>query len=223
MKYPLTIALISVISQVGLGYFVLIIMVMHKLRPDYDPRSRYISEYAVGKFGLLAKSSFIIDGLSILGIYWCLKVECPFRTQQTIGLTLVAVWGAAMIIMGFFDTDLKEEKLTLYGILHLVASSIGVLASVVGTIFLSFNFICNEETNSMVWLIQALAVTGLILAVLLYWGFIGDLKLKYNIKISGSSLSLHLFIGSIERLLTAISIIWLEIIVNSWIKLKGLV
>lgn len=60
--------LVAMISLLGLTYLVFIIIVMHKVRPDYNPRSRYISEYAVGKYGKLAASSFVIYGLAILGL-----------------------------------------------------------------------------------------------------------------------------------------------------------
>lgn len=54
----LHVELVTRISLLGLGYLVVITIAMHKLRPDYNPLSRYISEYAVGEYGLLAASSF---------------------------------------------------------------------------------------------------------------------------------------------------------------------
>ena len=38
------IELITTISFLGLGYFVVIMIAMHKLRPDYNPVSRYIND-----------------------------------------------------------------------------------------------------------------------------------------------------------------------------------
>ncbi|MDP4128272.1 MAG: DUF998 domain-containing protein, partial [Bacillota bacterium] len=90
MKYQsLNTNFIASISLIGIAYVVVIIVAMHKLRPDYDPRSRYISEYAVGKYGQLASSSFVIFGLAILGIYLCLNTVLSVRVRSSLGLTFV--------------------------------------------------------------------------------------------------------------------------------------
>ena len=116
----------AMISFIGLGYFVVIMILMHKLRPDYNPRSCYISEYAVGKYGRLAASSFVLYGLGILGICLCLHTVLTTRVQSNIGLTLMAIWGVAVIITSFFNTDLKAEQMSLHGTVHTIAANIGV-------------------------------------------------------------------------------------------------
>ena len=215
VKYQyLTIESIAMISSIGLAYFVVIIIAMHKLRPDYHPRSRYISEYAVGEYGQLAASSLVFYGLAILGINLCLHTILPDRAQSNIGLTLIAIWGVSVVITGFFDTDLKAEKMSLHGTVHVIASNTGVAASALGLTFLSFSFTLNDSTQSIAFITQTIAVVAIILAVLLLLGLLGDMALKYHHKVHGLLLSLLKLTGLTERLLLGISVVWLTIIVH---------
>ena len=210
----INIELIAMISFIGLGYFVVIMIAMHKLRPDYNPRSRYISEYAVGKYGQLAASSFVIYGFSILGIYLCLHTVLPVRVQSNIGLTLMAIWGVAVVITGFFNTDLKAEKMSWHGTVHTIAANTGVAASTIALTFLSFTSTLNESTRSIAFVTQLIAVVSIILAVLLFLGLLEDMALKYHDKVNGILLSLHNLTGLTERLLVGISVVWLTIIIH---------
>ncbi|HBP64801.1 MAG TPA: hypothetical protein DD730_11120 [Desulfosporosinus sp.] len=206
---------IALMSLIGLTYFVLIIIAMHKLRSDYNPLSRYISEYAVGKYGQLAASSFVTYGLAILVIYFCLKTVLPVSVKSDMGLTLMAIWGVAVFITGFFNTDLKAEVMSLRGTVHTVATNIGVAASMICFIFLSYSFAYNEGTQSIALVTLIIAIIALILTGLLFLGLLGDFMLKYHYNVSSKILlSLHKLTGLSERLLVGISIVWLIIIVS---------
>ena len=212
----LNVKLIALLALIGLVYFVVIIIVMHRLRPDYNPRSRYISEYAIGKYGPLAASSFVIYGLAILGLYLCLESVLPVIAKSNTGLTLMAIWGVATVITGFFDVDLKDEPMSLHGTVHSIVSEIGVFASVLAFIFLSSNFAHHESTQSMAFVTLMIGIGASILKVLLFLGILGDLALKYNRNVSGTLFTLHNLTGLTERLLLGISVVELMIIVH-WI------
>lgn len=222
MKYQsLNTKSIAIISLIGLVYFVVIIITMHILRPDYNPRSRYISEYAVGKYGQIAASSFVIYGLVILGIYLCLQSILPVKSKSNIGLTLMAIWGVAVVITGFFNVDLKDSKMSLHGTVHSIASDIGLASSAIGLLCLSFEFSLNEYTSSIAFLTQMFAIVASVLVVLLFLGLLGDILLKYNRmhNIPSILLLLHNQTGLTERLLVGISVVWLVIIINFITKL----
>lgn len=213
MKYQyVSINLIAIISLIALAYFVVIIIALHKLRSDYNPLSRYISEYAVGKYGRLAASSFVVNGLAILGINLCLKTVLPVSTSSNIGLTLISIWGVAVVITGLFKTDLKAEKMSLHGTVHTIATNTGVAASIIGFIFLSFSFALNESTQAITYVTQMIAIISFILIVLLFLGLIGDMMLKYHHSVPSILFPLHKLTGVTERLLVGISVVWLIII-----------
>lgn len=210
--------LLAIISLIGLLYFVVITLAMHKLRPDFNPRSRYISEYAIGKYGQLATSSFIVYGLAILEIYLCLKTDLPVKAKSNIGLTLIAIWGVSMVITGFFNVDLKYNQMSLHGTVHSFASCIGIATSMIGSIVLSFNFAHVKSTLSIAFVTQIIAIVASVLVVILFLGLLGDLVLKYHHNVPAILWSLHNLTGFIERLLFGISVVWLVIIANWIIK-----
>jgi|GEM_PF-4053674 hypothetical protein len=88
----------------------------------------------------------------------------------------MAVWGFATIILSLFKVDLKPKKMTLQGSLHLIAFMI---------------------------VTQTLAITASLLVILLVWGFLGDLELKYWSDIPSILRPLHHFTGLIERFIFA--------------------
>lgn len=209
---PPNMKFISMISLIGLAYLVSIVIAMHKLRPDLDARSRYISEYAVGPYGWLAKGSFLAYGVAILGVYLGLQAVLPVRTEFSLGLTLLAISGVTKVIMSFFNTDLKHEKMSLHGSMHTIASSVGVAASAIGSIFLSFKFPLDKSTESISFVTQMVAIVGSILVALLFIGLLGDLAVKYDKNIPRIILRLASLTGISERLLLGISVVWFTVL-----------
>ncbi|WP_461390811.1 DUF998 domain-containing protein [Desulfosporosinus fructosivorans] len=214
----LNIKLIAMFSLIGLFFFMVIIIAMHILRPDYNPRSRYISEYAVGKYGQLAASSFVIYGLAILGIYLCLQTILSTRAHSNTGLAPMAIWGVCIAITGFFNVDLKDKQMSWHGTVHSIASVIGVAASVIGLILFSSIFALNESTQNVAFVTRIIAIVILILAMLLFLGILGDMALKYHHNVPAILLSFHNITGLIERSLIGFSVVWLIIIVNNLIS-----
>jgi hypothetical protein len=47
------------VSSVGTGMFLMILVVLHVVRPDLDPSWRFISEYELGPHGWLMDVAFI--------------------------------------------------------------------------------------------------------------------------------------------------------------------
>ena len=63
----------ATIALVGAAYFVVIIVVLHFLRPDLNPIRRPTSEYALGQYGFLMTSAFFSMSLAsfalVIGLY----------------------------------------------------------------------------------------------------------------------------------------------------------
>jgi len=77
-------ARIASIAIVGISYFLTAVIALHFLRPDYDPVSRFVSEYAVGQYGFLMTSAFF--GLS-LGLWlWLLDFIKEFPSRRDLEL-----------------------------------------------------------------------------------------------------------------------------------------
>lgn len=79
--------------------FLVLLAALHGLEPEYDPARRMISEYAVGRYGVLMQLAFVALGGAVLGLGALLR---PFLPRPSIGLALtgLALFGAAA-----FKTD----------------------------------------------------------------------------------------------------------------------
>jgi hypothetical protein len=206
----LNIKLLTAASLIGLLYNIVIILTMHRLRPDLSPISRYISEYAIGKFRFMAASSIFVYGIAILGI--CLCIISTFSKSDIIntGLIMIAIWGIAKVISSFYKVDLKGSSLTLQGVIHNIAAGIGIITSVVGLIILGNGFIYDPDMYSLAKMTQIVAIMALILSIIFFTGVIGDILDIYNIKSPGIILKLANITGIIERILLVISVVWLS-------------
>lgn len=54
------------LSLIGILYSLIVVGALHFLKPDYYPLTRYVSEYAIGEFGVLAATAFSVYGVSII-------------------------------------------------------------------------------------------------------------------------------------------------------------
>ena len=85
------------LGAMALSIFLLV--VLHFLEPEYDPSWRMLSEYSLGRYGLLMRVVFLLWGSGVIAVAVALSGSaCP----ESLGLVLVATGplGAA-----FVDTD----------------------------------------------------------------------------------------------------------------------
>ena len=56
VRYPVRLStILGSVVVMGVGTVVALYLLLHILRPDYNPLQRFLSEYAVGRFGVLMK------------------------------------------------------------------------------------------------------------------------------------------------------------------------
>jgi hypothetical protein len=78
---------------------IVLVMALHQLEPEFDPSWRMLSEYSLGKYGLIMRIAFVLGGTGVLASGVALWPSAGFLSA---GLPLVALGpiGAA-----FIDTD----------------------------------------------------------------------------------------------------------------------
>src|SRR5436853_397403 len=76
-----------------------LVVALHFLEPEFDPSWRMLSEYSLGRYGVLMRVAFLAMGTAVIAVAVALG-SAPW--PGTIGLVLVAIGpvGAA-----FIDTD----------------------------------------------------------------------------------------------------------------------
>jgi hypothetical protein len=133
-------ARIATLTMVSIAYFIFALVALHFLRPDYNPISRFVSEYAVGPYGLLMTSAFASLSLGSLALVIGLYQGVARSGRSRLGLVLLAIWGVGVLIAGIFPADLQSAPETTTGRLHERASGLAFLSLILATLLLSWRF-----------------------------------------------------------------------------------
>ena len=189
----------STLSLLGLVGFVVPVTALHGLRPELDPVSTFLSEYAIGPYRLLWTGALFALGLGSLVL--CAGLRHTTLVRQRVALALLTVWSLGTIVAGVFPTDPGGVPVSVRGIIHGVAASVGFLSFVVAAMILSVRF--GREPG---WC--SARSPGLRLAVLALMSMVGFFAAPAGLK------------GITERAFVLIVITWLAF-VSVWLHRVG--
>ena len=108
----------------ALAVAVLLVIALHKLEPEFDPSWRMLSEYSLGKYGVVMRLAFILGGTGVAASGVALWQPAGLLT---VGLPVVALGplGAA-----FVDTDpvtTPRAEITIRSKVHAGLGSLFIL------------------------------------------------------------------------------------------------
>ena len=107
------------------AYFVIVLVILHILKPEFDPRFRFMSEYALGDYGwLMTTAFFALGSASFVAAVGLRELHLSSRRTR-IGLGLLLVAGIFIWLAGIFKDSIP----------HLLASVV-VFPSIVMAVFL---------------------------------------------------------------------------------------
>ena len=190
------VAWLALIAIGGIVYFVVAVVVLHFLRPEYNPINHAVSNYAVGPYGYLMTSAFYVLALSVLALAPGLFRSVALTNPSPIALLLLCLAGSGMVVMGIFpgDAHALHPPATITGVVHWIAAGISFLSIMIAAFLLSSSFKMDERLQ-VFWrpcLILALAMVG---ALLLY-----------------GILALVGWIGIGQRIYLAVCLLWLLVL-----------
>jgi len=99
-------------------YYASAIALLHLLRTDFDPRYRYLSEYARGPYGALMTSTFFVLSAGSLALFLGLCRSVTWRLRFVPGLVLWLIWACAVFLAGIYTSDLQGTPHTRIGLIH---------------------------------------------------------------------------------------------------------
>jgi hypothetical protein len=108
--------------------FLVLLAVLHILKPEYDPSWRMISEYEIGRFGWamqLAFFSLAIASLSAIVAVWS-EVKSIIGY---IGLIFLLIAATGMTIGGIYPSDsitTAPDALSASGRMHILGATLGI-------------------------------------------------------------------------------------------------
>ena len=145
--------------------FVFLLGSLHFLEPEFDPTWRFISEYALGKYGWMMPLAFISIAISLAssGVAIFSKVR---NVVGYIGLFIILLAVIGLLIAAFFKTDpifTPQNELTSSGQMHVLGASLDY--SPLAFLLLSFSLARHADWSSVKkWLFLS-AVLSLALTI----------------------------------------------------------
>ncbi len=134
------------------GLFLALLMLLHFIEPEFAPSWRFISEYSNGSYGWVMKLAFFSLGIANIALYFSIRSQVSGLWGK-IGLTLLIVAAIAPIGGGLFDMDplnTSKDQLTNEGNLHGMAAMIGIPATPIAALLISFNLVKRNQAWSVI-------------------------------------------------------------------------
>ena len=122
------------------AYFVLALLLMHAIRPDYTIVDHMISDYAVGPTGWIMTTAFLSLALGCMALAIGMFKDGPKSWLGRAGASLLIVAFMGLIVTALFPTDLETARATCTGNIHTISFLVNVVSILVSTVCLSFSY-----------------------------------------------------------------------------------
>jgi hypothetical protein len=121
--------LAATISLVGVGTFMVGVLLLHLLKRDLNPAQHLISEYALGSFGWIQTMDFLAVGIGTIAL--ALALRRAVKNLGRIAPILIGLWGVAALLVAFVPTD-GPGPITTRGQAHEAISVVGFVLLISG-------------------------------------------------------------------------------------------
>lgn len=196
------VSLLALIAMGGIVYFVVAVVVLHFLRPEYNPINHAVSNYAVGAYGYFMTAAFYALAVSVFALVAGLFYSIAPTSLSRVALILFCVASCGMVVMGIFPGDVHalHPLATLTGVIHWAAAGVSFLSIMIAAFLLSITFKTDGRfvRFQRPCFILALAMVG---ALLLY-----------------GILALVGWIGIGQRVYLAVCLLWLVVLAR-WLRI----
>lgn len=129
-------AFLALLAIVGMAYYLSSVVAAHLLRPDIDPVSRPVSDYAVGPFGSFVGVAIFALGVGSLALALGLRLGIAPPGRSRAGLLLLALYGVGQLGVAIFPID-AEGAWTATGFAHNIAGNVSFFCFPPAVILLS--------------------------------------------------------------------------------------
>lgn len=133
-------AFFGTVTIVCFTYGMLVLLLMHVLRPDYAPAVHMISEYAVGQYGWVMTTCFLAMAGGCLMLLFGLALSGPGSSLAWVGTLLLAVPSVGLVISALFPMDGTGAPSTRTGDIHDISFLVNVVSIFLTTVLLSVGF-----------------------------------------------------------------------------------
>ncbi|CAN5214148.1 hypothetical protein BH10PSE4_BH10PSE4_07300 [soil metagenome] len=140
------------------GYFILALILLHGLRPDYTPVDHMISDYAVGRLGWVMTTAFVAVALGCLTLGWGMAIAGPGSLPGRAAILLLWVATLGLLVTAIFPTDLATAVTTTTGNIHTLSFLVNVISLILCALLFAISFHQSEDWRGYRWIGSALAI-----------------------------------------------------------------
>jgi hypothetical protein len=144
------------LSLAATATFLVLLVALHFIKPEFDPSWRVISEHELGDYGWITVLAFLSLTLSCVALFVAIRSEIR-TTGGKIGLVLLLVSALGMTIAAIFTTDpitASQDELTTHGNLHALGAALGTGFPIAATLIgwsLARNQAWSPARRSLLW------------------------------------------------------------------------
>ena len=114
-------------AAILVGAFLVILVLLHFLEPEFDPSWRMISEYEIGRYGWLMTIAFFCWGLGALDLQMVLSHSLQTLWGK-VGRWWLVVIAVAMMLAGVFRTNaITDNTVSLDNTIHTLCGAIVIM------------------------------------------------------------------------------------------------
>ena len=148
------------------AYAVLVLLLMHVLRPDYTPVDHMISDYAVGPYGWIMTTAWLGMSCGCLMLMLGLFRSGPTSIIARLGTLLLGVASIGLLVTAIFPTDLQGAPLTRSGNIHNMSFLVNVGSIFLATVLLAAGF--GSDSRWRTYQRTAIALTLLVVVAFIF-------------------------------------------------------
>jgi Protein of unknown function (DUF998) len=118
----------ALLSIVLAAVFLILLILLHFLKPELDPSWRMISEYEIGRFGWLMRAAFFCWGASLLALLIAIWPSLLYASGKIARIWFIVI-GIALFGAGIFKTNpITDRTSNPVNTLHLLCGAIVMLS-----------------------------------------------------------------------------------------------
>jgi uncharacterized protein DUF998 len=125
----------------GTAGFLVLLALLHVIKPEVDPTWQTTSEYAIGQLGWLMIVAFLAQAVGLVALFWAIKSQISTRYGK-FGLVLLILTAIATVIAGIFVADpinTPQNQLSTSGSLHGMGAGLALLLLPFAMLFTSLS------------------------------------------------------------------------------------